>query len=277
MEPWVENLPFERLCPARRAMKSILINPLANYLPASITRSILRFTKSELAASNWKDPGGWRSMVISYENNPRKLSDRVLVNSGTMPMALRNRRLLASNILTRMIDQCPTEPVRVLCLGAGPGHIIIDAMTAAKKKVQATLVDLSSDAFDYGRQLAQRSGLAECVRFVQGDVRNVQSLLGEQRVDLVKMLGICEYLTDQQIVDIIKAVSALMPPGSTLVANSLSRRHGTDRFFRQVFGLHMTYRNRAELEALFSRGGLGNFTSTAEPLGVYHILVGHKT
>jgi hypothetical protein len=68
-----------------------------------------------------------------------------------------------------------------------------------------------------------------------------------------------------------------MPTGSAIVANSISRRHGTDRFFRRVFGIHMTYRNRQELEALFSRGGLGNFTSTAEPLGVYHILVGHKT
>jgi cyclopropane fatty-acyl-phospholipid synthase-like methyltransferase len=115
------------------------------------------------------------------------------------------------------------------------------------------------------------------MKFVQGDVRDVQTLLGDQRFDLVKMLGICEYLTDQQIVDIIQAVSAVMPAGSAIVANSISRRHGTDRFFRRVFGLHMTYRNRQELEALFSRGGLGNFTSTAEPLGVYHILVGHKT
>ena len=151
-------------------------------------------------------------------------------------------------------------------------------MTKAHKKVQATLVDLSGDAFDYGRQVAQRCGLAERgAEFIQGDVRNVQRMLGGRRVDLVKMLGICEYLTDRQIVDIVQAVSAVMPPGSTLVANSISRRHGTDRFFRRVFGLHMTYRNPAELEALFSRGGLGNFTSSAEPLGVYHILVGRKT
>ncbi len=277
MEPSVENLAFERLCPVRRAVKGMIINPLANYLPASVTRSILRFTQSELAACNWKDPGGWRSMVISYENNPRKLADRVLIRSGTMPMALRNRRLLAATIMAGIIDRCPTEPVRVLCLGAGPGHIIIDAITQAHKKVQATLVDLSSDAFDYGRQLARRCGLAECMKFVQGDVRDVQTLMGDQRFDLVKMLGICEYLSDQQIVDIIQAVSAVMPTGSAIVANSISRRHGTDRFFRRVFGLHMTYRNRQELEALFSRGGLGNFTSTAEPLGVYHILVGHKT
>ena len=92
MEPNLENLPFERMCPVRRAMKGMFINPLANYLPASVTRSILRFTQSELAASNWKDPGGWRSMVISYENNPRKPVDRVLIGGGTMPMALRNRR-----------------------------------------------------------------------------------------------------------------------------------------------------------------------------------------
>jgi SAM-dependent methyltransferase len=277
LEPWVENLPLERLGPVKRAVKAIFINPLANYLPAAVVKSILKFTESELAASNWKDPGGWRSMVISYENKPRKIADKVLVGSGTMPMALRNRRMLAAAIMAGIIDRCPTEPVYVLCLGAGPGHIITDAIAQARKPVQATLVDLSSDAFEYGRQLAQRHGLSDRMRFIQGDVRNVREMLGRQRVDLVKMLGICEYLTDEQIVDIIQTVAAVMPPGSAIVANSISRRHGTDRFFRRVFGLHMTYRSPAQLEALLSRGGLGEFTVTAEPLGVYHILVGRKT
>ena len=52
------DLGFETFSPLRRAVKRALVNPLANYLPAGLTRAILRFGKSELAASNWADPGG---------------------------------------------------------------------------------------------------------------------------------------------------------------------------------------------------------------------------
>ena len=115
-----EKLAMERHSPLRRTIKACLINPLANYLPAALTRSILRFTKSELAAANWKDPGGWRSMVISYEGKPHKLADRVLVGSGTMPMALRNRRRLAAAVLAHLIDEAPAPNVHVLCLARAP-------------------------------------------------------------------------------------------------------------------------------------------------------------
>lgn len=272
----IDDLRLEQLGPVKRAVKAVFINPLANYLPAPMVKGILKFTESELAASNWKDPGGWRSMVISYENKPRQIADKVLVGSGTMPMALRNRRKIAAAIMADVIDHCRHEPVNVLCLGAGPGHIVTDAMKQSARPVDATLVDLSSDAFEYGKDLARRHGLSERMTFIQGDVRDVQTMLGGRRVDLVKMLGICEYLSDEQIVDIIQAVGKVMPPRSAIVANSLSRRHGTDRFFRRVFGLHMTYRTPAQLEALLSKGGLGGFTITPEPLGVYHILLGHK-
>ena len=162
-----------------------------------MVKSLLRFGKSELANANWKDPGGWRSMVISYEGKPGQLADKVLVGGGTIPMALRNRKRLGARLLARLIDETDHEPARVLCLGAGPGQIIIEAMQQANHKVLATLVDLSSDAFDYGRELARKAGLQDNVRFVQGDVRDNLEHVLDDPPDVIKMLGICEYLTDE--------------------------------------------------------------------------------
>jgi SAM-dependent methyltransferase len=275
MESLLAEIEFERQGLLRRAVKAAVINPAANYLPASMLRAVLRITKSELAASNWTDPGGWRSMVISYKGECRKLADTVLVKAGTMPMALRNRLRLASRVLAMLIDQCQGAPVHVLCLGAGPGHVITEAMTRAQRHSVATLVDLSSDAFDYGRQLAADKGLADRVRFIQGDVRGVRTMLKDPP-HVVKMLGICEYLTDEQITSIAQAVAEVMPPGSPIVFNSLSKAHHTDRFFRRVFGLNMNYRRPEDLQRLMSRAGFGDFQTLAEPLGVYHVVVGRK-
>lgn len=272
----INQTEFERQGSLDRLVKAAVTNPLANYLPSGLLRGLLKFGKSELAAANWVNPGGWRSMVISYNGRPNKPADKILVAGGLMPKALRNRRRLGASILAQLIDASGQEPVHVLCLGAGPGHIIMDAMLRAKRKSHSTLVDINSDAFEYGRELARQSGLADRVRFVHSDIRGELEHLLADPPHVVKMIGICEYLTDEQIVEIGSAVSGVMPPGSAIVFNSISRAYGTDRFFRRVFGLHMNHRSPEELQRLFGAAGLGDFVTIPEPLGVYHVIVGHK-
>jgi len=275
MESWVSDVVFEKPGRLRRLVKAAIINPLANYLPAGLWRGLLRLTKSELAAANWADPGGWRSMVISYNGHCTQISDKILVNAGAMPMALRNRRRLGARLLARLIDQSTHQPAHVLCLGAGPGQIILDALLQSNCQAHATLVDLSADAFEYGRTLAESCGMADRMRYIQGDVRDVAKTLTE-RVDVVKMLGICEYLGDQQVTDIARCAATIMPAGTAMVFNSLSRAHGNDRFFRRVFGLHMTYRSPGQIRELMAAAGFGQFVTIPEPLGVYHVMVGRR-
>lgn len=275
MEDWFSDIEFETQGLTRRALKAVLINPVANYMPAGMMKALLRFGKSELAACNWKDPGGWRSMVISYDGQPRQIADKLLVGGGTMSMALRNRKLLGSRILSRLIDASSQKPVHVLCLGAGPGQIIIDAMSQANGDAFATLVDISSEAFEFGRQLAAKHGLSDKVRFVQSDVRDIREFL-DHPPEVVKMLGICEYLDDSQIVSVAGAAAEVMPEGAAVVFNSISKSHGNDRFFRRVFGLHMIHRSPQQLQELMARAGFGGFVSVREPLGVYHVIVGRR-
>lgn len=270
------DIAFETLSPVARLLKKVVINPLANNLPPALLKKFLRDGKSELALANWRDPGGWRSMVISYHGRPERLWDRILVTGGTIPMALRNRRKLAAAHIARLLDESPHRPAHALCLGAGPGHIITDAMLTARPDCRATLVDISSDAFAYGRKLAREKGLIERVEYIRGDVREIKDQITD-RVDLVKLLGICEYLEDAQIVSIAAALAEIMPAGAALVCNSLSRTHGTEPFFKRVFGLHMIHRSPDELRRLFEPAGFGDWLIQPEPLGVYDIMVARKS
>lgn len=273
MDDWTNDIEFERIGPGKRLLKKLLLNPLANYLPVAWWKKWLADGESELALANWKDPGGWRSMVISYEGKPEKTWDKLLVNGGTIPMALRNRKRLAVRLIARLIDEAPHSPAHALCLGAGPGMIISEALTEAKKDAHATLVDISSDAFDFGREHAKQMGVADRMKFIQGDVRDVAPQISD-RVDVVKTIGIFEYITDEQIRGIADALATVMPPGSAIVFNSISPRHGTNRFFRRVFGLNMIHRTPEQLQALLAPSGFGEFVTHREPLGVYHVMVG---
>jgi precorrin-6B methylase 2 len=267
---------FETLSAGRRRLKRWVVNPLANYLPAGMVRAVLRLGKSELASANWREPGGWRSMVISYNGRCGQIADRVLVNAGTLPMALRNRKRLASRLIATLIEQSDGgRPAHVLCLGAGPGWIVLDAMRQARAQAEATLVDLNADAFEFGRTMAADHGLGDRVRFIQADVRDLHEYL-DQPADVVKMIGICEYLNDEHIEMIARAAAGEMPAGAAIVVNSISKDHGTDRFCRRVFGLRMTYRTPEHIARLMGRAGFGDFEVHAEPLGVYHVMVGRK-
>jgi len=276
MDEWISDIEFERISPLMRLVKKCIFNPLANHLPAEWWRTWLREGQSELALANWNDPGGWRSMVISYEGRPERTWDKMLVKGGTIPMALRNRKRLAGRLFVRILEKAGHDPAHAMCLGAGPGLTIMDAMEAAGKPSVATLVDISSDAFEYGQAEAKRRGLADRVKYIQADVRDVKQML-DRPVDLVEMIGICEYLEDDQIVSIVQAVGTMMNPGTAIVFNSISDRHGTDTFLRNVFGLHMHHRSPERIEALLRPAGFGEFTHFSEPLGVYTVVVGTKT
>ena len=272
---WLSDVDFERHGPVKRLLKTVLFNPVANYTPAKLMRSLLRLTESELAAANWADPGGWRSMVISYEGKPRQISDKLLVGAGSVPTALRNRRRLCTRLLADLIDESASEDAHVLCLAAGPGITVIDALTEAKKTAHATLVDISPDAFDYGCTLAAQKGVVDRVRYVLGDVRNIHDLL-DTPPDVVTMVGICEYLTDEQITEIVQAAAGVMPPGTAILFNSICDAHGTDRFFRRVFGLHLNHRTVEHLQGLVGQAGFGQFTALPEPIGVYNVIMGRR-
>jgi predicted RNA methylase len=270
------QIEYETFSPVQRAVKKAIVNPFANYAPAGFVKALLRWGESELAQASWSDPGGWRSMVISYEGNPEKLADRILVGAGTIPTALRNRKRLAAHLLARLIENESHEPVHVIGLGAGPGMIITEGMTMTDKPSRATMVDISSDAFEFGRQHAGQLGLEDRVRFIECDVRDVEQFL-DSPPDVMMMMGICEYLDDEDIVSIASAAAEIMPAGKPIVFNSISRAHGTDRFFRRVFGLHMRHRSPEQLQALMRRAGFDRFEAFAEPLGVYHVNVGRRS
>ncbi|MFA6133151.1 MAG: class I SAM-dependent methyltransferase [Phycisphaerae bacterium] len=276
MQNWIADIEFEKFSPLARASKTLLINPFANYAPSGMLRWLLKMTRSELAEANWADPGGWRSMVISYDGRPRQWADKLLVGSGTIPTALRNRRVLAARIIARLIDQCPRQPAEVLCVGAGPGQIIMDALSQARLESLATLVDLSDAAHDHARSSARKRGLDGRLKFIKGDVCNISSMLAGYRPDIVKMIGICEYIPDEPLVAIVRSLAAVMPAGAPVVANSLSRSHGTDRFFRRVFGLHMIHRSDVQLQAILATAGFGSFFSVPEPLKVYDVIVARR-
>ncbi|MCG3179543.1 MAG: hypothetical protein BIFFINMI_01879 [Phycisphaerae bacterium] len=274
----LDQLDFERVGVIRRAFKAGVVHPLINWiLPASFMRWFFRITRSEMAAASWANPGGWKSMELSYrETKHPQIADRLLARVGSVPVALRNRKRLVVEIFTRMIADRDGQATHIVALGAGPGMNTLEAMErSGHRDVHAWMIDLNPDSFEFGRQLAASKGLSDRVRYIHGDVQHYRRLV-DAVPNIVEMIGICEYLPDEAVRDLARAVSDVMPPGSRLVANSLSKRHGTDRFFRRVMDLHMIHRSPEHVSGMLADAGIVTEHVVPEPMGVYRILICRK-
>ncbi len=268
MRAWRTGRQLEDTDLVSRFGKRVLFDTIINNLPSPFLRAL-----SDLSGV---EPGAWSAMVASYDEGPSTLVDKVLLRGNVLSMALRNRKKLASEAIVEIIDTARAEPAHTLCLGAGPGHIILDAMTRADSPSEATLVDRSAEAVHYGRRISADLGLEEQVTYVLADVRRPSVYAAiDQRVDLIKMIGICEYLTDGEIVSTIGQIGRMMDEGGAVVTNSFTTAHGLERCFQRL-GFEMRYRSDEHMSALLALAGFKVRHLRPEPLGIYSVVVAHK-
>ena len=109
MESWMQDIEFERVGPVRKIMRKLVVNPLVNYLPAGFTKFILRHFKSELAAANWEDPGGWLWVQPDTANGTRRCPRMPLLDGGECnAQASGMQRGFSSAISIRiLVTRCP--------------------------------------------------------------------------------------------------------------------------------------------------------------------------
>lgn len=273
----IDGIQYEVLPWKQRVVQSI-VNPWRNVLlPASFWRYVMRRSRSPLIAESFRRPGGWQSMRIVYENEtPKGIQDRMAVRYNPISMASRNRRKLVISLLTDLINRrADSEKLDILGVGAGPGLHVQEAIcksNARRKNVHAYLIDRDSDAFEYGRTCAAERGIQDCVSYVQGDARDIRRVLPDVSPQLVKLIGLLEYLTDEQAVDLLRAIHAIMAPGGQILTHGIVDRFHSAKFLQRTFGLHHIYRTGSEVKAILDAAGFRTDLECEEPMKVYPIL-----
>jgi hypothetical protein len=274
----VGGIQYEVL-PWKQRIARLVIDPWKNFLlPASFWRYVMRRSRSPLIAESMRSPGGWQSMRIVYANEaPQGPLDRLAVRYNPISMASRNRRKLVVSLLTEMIDRrVDSGRLDIVGVGAGPGLHVQEAICRSKIKsanVHAYLIDRDGDAFEYGRSCAAERGIQPCVSFVQGDARSIRSVLPKVSPQVVKIVGLLEYLTDDQALDLLRALHEVMAIGGQILTHGMVDRYRSARFMRRTFGLNHFYRTESHVQHLLESVGFHGVSTSEEPLKIYPILV----
>lgn len=216
-------------------------------------------------------------MEIIYRNHePLDWFDRQALRDNPISMAARNRRRIVTARLAELIREYGERgPVSLLGIGAGPGqhlqHALVDS---AVPSTQASiwLVDLDPDAFGYGRRLAASLGIPGAVHFLQGDARAIRDVLPGTRMEIVKLVGLVEYLSDREVSELLRSLRGIISRGGALVTHGLTDPHGCSRFLERVFGLRHWKRSARQMSALLKASGFQVVNCVTEPVGVYPIL-----
>ena len=260
----------------------LLGNPLKNFLlPAGWLRRQLKLSRSPLLAESFVRPGGWRSMEIVYRNATAvDWFDHQALRDNPMAMAARNRRKIITRKITHLIgDYGRASAVTIVGVGAGPGRHVQSAIVNSDidpARITAYLIDLDDDAFDFGRALAGRLGIARCIHFLRGDARRIRETLPDVRAQIVKVVGLAEYLSDAQLVELFRALREVVAPEGSLITHGLVDAHGTGRFLARMFNLRHTQRTERHMTALLKVAGFRVAECVVEPAHVYPIITASR-
>ena len=216
-------------------------------------------------------------MELIYANEaPVDLLDKQALRDNPISIASRNRWRIVTGKLAELISKYGSEPrVVLLGVGAGPGRHIQAAIEQSRiepSRVAAYLIDRDDDAFDFGRTLARRAGIGDCVHFIQGDARNIRGVLPQVAPHIVKLVGLVEYLNDAELLEMLQALRNIMAPGGSLVTHGLVDAYRTRRFLARVFDLHHHRRSAGQMESLLRTAGFRPVECLQEPTGIYPII-----
>jgi len=275
----IDGVCYETLSLFRRAFNCALVNPLINHLvSARLLIGILKRSRSPLLTESLLRPGGWRAMRITYDNGePVDYIDKCMLKSAALTLSARNRRKMTVRSIGDLIVKYRAGgDVHIVGIGTGPGFNVLEAMSNANTdRVFAYCIDKDPDAFAFGRSMAAKMGLDGRVRYISGNAVDLELLI-DVVPQIVKMVGIIEYLNDDQVRDLFRVSRRRLAPGGTVLVNSMLSNHGVDRYLRRVFNWHLKYRSPERIMRLLEECGFSGFDLRSDPLGVYSVITASR-
>lgn len=260
------------------SLKNVIINPLLNYVfTPRVVAFFQRVTRNHIVA-NLNGPGSWKSMLAHYGAAPKSMFDFMVDRYIAFPSGLRNRQKLVVSALTQLIGMYGKDQiVNLVAIGCGAGNNILKSIQIEKPNVigvKAQLIDMNQDALNEGKIKCREMGLDKEVEFICADANQIESKISPAP-QIVKMIGLIEYLSDENVVRLLESVKKFRAPGSSILISSIEPGHGIDRFLRRTLNFNLNYRGPEKIKLLLQEFGYTRFNIFSEPTGIFNVIVGH--
>lgn len=209
-------------------------------------------------------PGDYEIIDTAYNNQPVSqglggLLDRYFLTT-TLAQAIQHRRARMQQLLEEELSRRPGA--RVLNIGCGPCREVLElADVIRRSQAHFTNIDFDSDALLFSARRLREAGLADYVDFRQYNairmVNAPKNLSEFGSCDIIYTIGLLDYLSDEILVRLLKALYATLKPNGVLIAVFKdSDSYQTQDYHWLVDWSGFLQRNAQASRTLFDRAGI---------------------
>jgi SAM-dependent methyltransferase len=238
---------------------------------------------SDLASEGFENSGSYKFADHIYRNAPsgsnafgRWLDARLLALPAVR--SFRSRFLAARDELSRFLCERNATACHVLSVPCGIPRELVEGAALAREggcdlsRVMFHGLDLDAAVLREASTFAGEHGLANFHAHI-GDALDFGSY--PQRADFVTSTGLAEFLDDEKLLLLYKAIHAVLGPGGRFVASGMQRRKISE-YLLQLAEIRVHYRNAEQLEALAFRAGFHEVAVRYDSLRIQCIMVAAK-
>jgi SAM-dependent methyltransferase len=156
---------------------------------------------------------------------------RRLFRHGYDPVGIRTRTVTGAWIVRRSLPEHPKR-LRWLSLAGGtlrPTLLMLSGTGTVPSAWEITNVERDIEALKLAKEAATMQGIpASQVKLLKADVTDEAAMyagLQNDTYDVVEMMGLFEYLSDEQISQVLKTSYVLLRPGGIIIFGNMRRKH----------------------------------------------------
>lgn len=274
---------------ARKLFDQLFWLPFVKFLASPKFRElgVRWFTASEHMKEIRDHAGQYLALELMYTYDPKKngngLRDKLLTRFWELCLfntrAVRYRIEIVEQQIGEMISELNQNPIRIVSVASGSARGILEVLTEQLngKKIEVILLDHMREPLNFSLELAKQLKV-NGVSIVRGLAQKIQKCLNHDlvgKIDIVEIVGLLDYLTDEQVVAVLKSANQIMKPGAKMITANITPNPEMS-FVTYVSNWPMIYRTKNELLKLIGQSGLRLVKTLNDPLKIYNLVVVEK-
>lgn len=266
--------------------------PLLNNLPSGLLKKIAKASSRD-ANKIVKHAGSTHALEVMYTRHHRSLFSRGILQGLAdwfwhhclaQLKAIRNRlKIVEENIEKEILKKISVgqNEIALLTVGGGSARAIIQSISRLQKqhphvKIKVINIDKDQGAIELGKNTSVQFGLEEVFTWINESAFNIQSLVSDNSIDIVEMVGLLDYFSNEKGVKVMRQINnVLKNDGLFIVANVYP--NSEVKFVSKIGWPQMYYRLPQDIESLLRQANfLKELTIILEPLKVHLIALTRK-
>jgi hypothetical protein len=198
--------------------------------------------------------------------------------------AVRNRLKFVKRELKNHLENIADtdRDVEIISIASGSSRAIIETVKHGHyrqdAKLAITFLDKNEHAISYSKQLSTDiEHLPIKLEWIQDTVGNFFRSLPEKKYDVVEIVGLLDYFSDEKVEETFAGIFQILQAGGILITSNVNHNK-EEKFITKVIDWPMVYRTAEDLAKLANRVGFDfqKMKVFYEPLKIHGMVVAKK-